>query len=184
MIKLEFTDTITPLLNELALEFEKGFKRELRKAGEIIVDANVNRLKKGQALGGGRLKQLKPNTVQIKTKHGAAKPKVPLNYTGALLNAVKKSEIRVETDNKADQYVSVHLPDTMHHGSPHQDDKPMSVEDLVVLHHSGGKSSWGEDLPSRPFWGITKKTQNEILKYFRKRFQTRYGKKKGTVSIV
>ena len=182
MITLEFSDNLTQLLNELALEAKKGFKVELRKAGMMIRDANVNRLKKGYSVKGGRLAKLSPATVEIKGEHGASNPKRPLNYTGELLQAVRDSRIDVVTQGKL-QYVTVSLPDGQHSGSPHEASLPMSMGDLVNLHHFGGKSSWGKDLPARPFWGMSKKTQNEILRYFRKRIKERWGKTQQTATI-
>ena len=176
MIKLQFEDNLTPVLNSLAIEAKRGFKRELRHAGVMIRDANVKRLQRGTKLRGGKMKQLSPTTLRLKKSRGSTTVKKPLRQFDNLLNAIRKSEIHVEVKGTS-QSVSVNIPKTPHYSGK-------TIDDLIMAHQAGFKNDQGRSVPARPFWGVTKKTKNEILKHFRKRFQERFGRKKRTVRIT
>ena len=172
-INLEFSD-LHKLTESLKLESELDWSDELRQAGKMIRDSIVKRLENATLLRGGNMPWLRKDTKNKKEFHGSSTPSTILRASGQLLRDIKNMKIKVSSDG---QSVSFGLPSTHEAWGSSEPPyyKTLDYPQLLYYIEEGQRK--------RPFFGIARHVEEEILKFFRKRHQERVGKKKMMVGI-
>lgn len=168
-INLDFSD-LHKFAESLKLESELDWSNELRHAGEMIRESIVERLENANLLRGGKMARLLYETTRKKMRWGSSTPSTILRASGQLLSDIKNMKIRVSSDG---QSVRLELPSTHEKWGGYY--KTLDYSLLLYYIEEGQRK--------RPFFGIARHVEEEILKFFRKRHQERVGKKKMMVGI-